>query len=74
MKYLKKYEIFDLEDWDEIDEDGTFLSWLKINYPKNKWNNIKEIDCSDILLIDLTGIENLRNLEVLDCTYTHLKK
>jgi hypothetical protein len=31
MKHLKKYEIFDLEDWDEVDEDGTFLTWLKNN-------------------------------------------
>jgi hypothetical protein len=40
MKYLKKYEVFDLENWDEIDEDGSFLTWLKNNYPKDEWDNI----------------------------------
>jgi Leucine-rich repeat (LRR) protein len=72
MKYLKKYEVFDLEDWDEIDDNGSFISWLKINYPKDKWDNIKKINCSNQYLTDLNGIENLRNLKELICSHNQL--
>jgi hypothetical protein len=30
MKYLKKYEFFDLEDWDEVNDDDIIVSTLKI--------------------------------------------
>jgi hypothetical protein len=40
MKYIKLYEgfkedidIFNEEDWDEIEPDKTFLYWLKQEYP-----------------------------------------
>jgi len=45
MKYLKLYENykeidpFDEEDWDEVEPDGSFLYWLKENYPdESKWD------------------------------------
>jgi len=54
---------FGEEDWDEVEPDGTFLTWLKREYPdKNSWKKIKEIDCSNNNLTSLEGIENLRNL------------
>jgi Leucine-rich repeat (LRR) protein len=67
MKYLKKYEVFDLENWDEVDDDGSFLTWLKINYPKDKWDNIIRIDCFSKNLTDLDGLKSLKNLKYLYC-------
>jgi len=36
MKHIKEYneyvDPFDEEDWDEVEPDGSFLSWLKIKY------------------------------------------
>jgi Leucine-rich repeat (LRR) protein len=62
---------FGEEDWDEVEPDGTFLTWLKRKY-KNSWKKIKEIDCSNNNLTSLEGIENLRNLRILDCSNNNL--
>ena len=73
MKYLKLYEQFDFDENDPFGEEieyvkPTFLSWLKKNYPnENKWNKIKEINCSHNRLTTLEGIENLVNLKRLRC-------
>jgi Leucine-rich repeat (LRR) protein len=78
MKYLKYYENMDIdpfgeEDWDEVEPDGTFLTWLKRKYPdKNSWDKIKQVNCSNNNLTSLEGIENLRNLEVLNCSNNNL--
>ena len=74
MKHLKLYEHFDENDpfGEEIEYvKPTFLSWLKKNYPdENKWNRIKEINCSDSHLTSLEGIKlkNLVKLKALNCS------
>jgi Leucine-rich repeat (LRR) protein len=75
MKYIKLYEnfkdidIFDEEDWDEIENDGSFLTWLNKNYPdKNIWKTITYINCFNNKLENLNGIENLINLQEFNCT------
>jgi len=80
MKYIKLYEYykdidpFDEEDWDEIEEDGLFITWLNANYPdKSKWNKIKEIDCQNNQLTSLIGIEQLENLKYLYINNNKLK-
>jgi len=78
MKYLKLYEKFDEndpfgEEMEYIKPDGTFLSWLKRNYPdENIWNKITRIDCSSKNLTSLEGIENLVNLKELCCSRNQL--
>lgn len=82
-KHIKEYkeftdiDPFDEEEWNEIEPDGTFYSWLKINYPdENKWSEITKIDCTKNNLTTLEGIENLKNLNILyswDNNLTSLK-
>jgi len=75
MKYNHCIDIdpFNEEDWDEIEPDNTFLTWLKINYPdENTWKDIKEISCNFRKLTDLIGIEKLINLRELYCTHNQL--
>jgi len=76
MKHLKLYEQFDENDpfGEEMEYiKPTFLSWLKKHYPdENKWNKIKEIDCSNKNLTSLEGIENLVNLKELYCDNNQL--
>ena len=71
MKHLKLYERFDENDpfGEEIEYiKPTFLSWLKKKCPDdNKWNKIIEVSCSNNQLTSLEGIENLVNLEILNC-------
>jgi len=75
MKHIKEYneyvDPFNEDDWDEVElpkPDGTFLTWLKINYPdESKWKNIKGIACYDQKLTDLIGIDKLINLKYLHC-------
>jgi len=83
MKYIKEYNEFDIDpfnedDWDEvepIEPDGTFLTWLKNKYPdKSKWKNIVRIICHKQDLTDLIGIEKLTNLRELYCEYNQLKE
>jgi internalin A len=80
MKYIKLYEgfkedidIFDEEDWNENESDGSFLWWLKREYSnENTWKNITDLNCSYNKLISLKGIENLINLKELYCSYNNL--
>jgi len=79
MKYLKRYknyndiDPFDEEDWDEVEPDGSFLYWLKENYPnESKWDKITIIECLNNQLTTLDGIENLTNLEILNCSNNQL--
>jgi Leucine-rich repeat (LRR) protein len=72
MKYIKEYnhylDPYGEEDWDEVEFDGTFYSYLKIKYPdESKWNQIKQVDCSNQNLTSLEGIKNLKNLKLLYC-------
>ena len=73
MKHIKEYNEFDIDpfnedDWDEVEPDGSFLTWLKSNYPdESKWKNKKSIDCGNQNLTDLIGIEKLINLRDLSC-------
>jgi len=77
MKHIKEYneyiDPFKEDDWDEVEPDGTFLTWLKIKYPdESKWKDITEIYCYSQKLTDLIGIEKLINLEKLSCGYNQL--
>jgi len=77
MKYIKEYneyiDPFHEDDWDEVEPDGAFLTWLKINYPdESKWKNKKSIDCTYQNLTDLIGIDKLINLEYLFCNNNKL--
>ena len=79
MKYIKEYneyiDPFNEEDWNEVEPDGTFLTWLKINYPdEDTWKDITWINCSNKELTDLIGIDKLINLEVLYCYDNQLTK
>jgi len=72
MKYIKEYneyvDPFNEEDWGEVEPDGKFLTWLKINHPDEiKWKDIKEINCGNQNLTDLIGIDKLIKLEILNC-------
>jgi len=63
---------FNEEDWDEV-ETGSFLIWLKTNYPdESKWKDITAINCYNQKLTDLIGIEKFINLEELSCAYNQL--
>jgi Leucine-rich repeat (LRR) protein len=75
MKYIKYYkeniEYLDEDIWEY--EESDFYQWLINKYPdKSKWDQIKLIDCSNQELIDLDGIEELKNLEKLYCGYNNL--
>ena len=73
MTYKNEYDPFGEENWDEVESDGSFLTWLKINYPdETKWSKIKEINCSSNQLTNLEGIENLTNLTHLYCSNNQL--
>jgi Leucine-rich repeat (LRR) protein len=79
MKYIKLYEnfkdidLFDEEDWDETENDSSFLWWLNKNYSnENIWKNITEINCSYNDLENLNGIENCINLKYLNCSHNNL--
>ena len=78
MKYIKSIEnfnpdIFGEDNWEEVDQDGSFLTWLKFNYPdESKWKDIKRINCTRQNLTNLNGIENLRNLIYLDWSFNQL--
>jgi Leucine-rich repeat (LRR) protein len=78
MKYIKLYEtfkdidIFDEEDWDEKENDGTFLYWLKQNKNKNGWETIPWLNCNDINLTSLKGIENVKYIVQFDCSNNQL--
>ena len=80
MKYIKEYNKFDIDpfnedDWDEvepIEPDGTFLTWLKNKYDESKWKDIRTISCENQNLTDLIGIGKLINLEHLDCSNNQL--
>jgi len=79
MKYIKEYneyvDPFDEEDWDEVDPDGSFLTWLKIKYlDESKWKDIKEINCNKEGLTDLIGIDKLINLRELYCQNNQLNE
>ena len=66
---------FNEEDWDEVEPDGKFLTWLKSKYSdESKWKNIKEIICGGQELTDLIGIDKLINLTDLHCTNNQLKE
>ena len=72
MKYIKEYneyvDPFNEEDWDEVEPDGTFLTWLKHDYPdESKWKHIVRIIYHKQDLTDLIGIDKLINLEYLNC-------
>jgi Leucine-rich repeat (LRR) protein len=70
----KNIDIFDEEDWDEIEYDGSFFTWLKKNYHiQDNWKNITYIDCSCNNLENLKGIEKLVKLEKLYCNINQLK-
>jgi len=61
-----KIDPFDEEDWNEIELDNTFSSWLNLKYPdKSKWNEIIHIDCTYNKLTSLNDIENLSQLNIL---------
>ena len=80
MKYIKEYNKFDIdpfnqEDWNELETDGTFLIWLKNKYPdKSKWKDIESINCYSQKLTDLIGIEKLIKLTFLDCSTNQLRE
>ncbi|MCF8298112.1 MAG: hypothetical protein K9J13_11245, partial [Saprospiraceae bacterium] len=61
MKYLKTYE--------QAKNGVTFKEWLSSN-PQDI--NAIEINCSRKNLIDLNGIEEFKNLEILVCYYNQL--
>ena len=79
MKHIKEYNEFDIDpfnedDWDEL-EIGSFLTWLKHDYPdESKWKDIKSIYGSNSNLTDLIGIEKLINLTYLHCHNNELKE
>jgi len=80
MKYIKEYNEYDIdpfneEDWDEVEPDRAFLTWLKVKYPdESKWKNIISIECNNKNLTDLIGIDKLINLEELYCYHNQLTK
>ena len=72
MKHIKEYneyvDPFGEDDWDEVEPDRTFLTWLKIKYPDvSKWKDITSISCINQDLTDLIGIDKLINLRELYC-------
>ena len=77
MKHIKEYneyvDPFNEDDWDEVEPDGKFLTWLKVDYPdESKWKDITKIDCNYQNLTDLIGIDKLINLIYLSCRYNQL--
>ena len=79
MKHLKLFEQFNENDpfgeenWSYVHPDGTFLTWLKINYPdETSWDKLREIDCWNNQLTTLEGIEKLTSLERLYCSNNQL--
>jgi len=73
MINYKEIDPFDEEDWDEVEPDGSFLYWLKENYPdESKWDKIINLNCSNKQLTSLKGIESLSKLEFLYCSYNQL--
>jgi Leucine-rich repeat (LRR) protein len=67
-KFKEDIDPFDEEDWNEIENDYSFLWWLKQNYPnQDTWKNISIINCYHNQLTDLNGIEKLTNLKKLYC-------
>jgi len=75
FEYNFDIDPFNEEDWDELEPDGTFLTWLKINYPNEGiWKDIKIINCNNKNLTDLIGIEKLINLKYLYCHRNELKE
>jgi Leucine-rich repeat (LRR) protein len=74
MNKYKNIDIFDEEDWNETELDGSFLCWLKKKYPnKGDWKYLLTIDCSNNNLINLNGIEKLHHLIQLNCSNNLLK-
>lgn len=62
----KLIDPFNEENWNFIIPDGTFLTWLKNNYfQEDNWKNITTINCYDQNIENITGVENLINLEKL---------
>ena len=73
MKYNHWIDLFNEEDWDEVEPDYTFLTWLKNKYPdENTWKDLTMIDCTYQNLTDLIGIDKLINLEYLFCNNNKL--
>lgn len=64
MEYIKLYEEF------EPVKEKTFSYWLENNSlhtGKSGWVNIKEINCGDMSLTSLEGVDKLKKLEDLLC-------
>jgi len=76
LKYLKYinselYNNFTVNDLYK-ENNGSFLFWLKDNYPEDEWDNIKEIKVPYKQFTNLNGIENLKNLNFLNCSNNQL--
>ena len=69
MEYIKLYEDF------EPVKEKTFLYWLENNSlykGKSGWANIKSIDCGEMDLTSLEGIDKLKRLKELYCNNNRL--
>ncbi len=66
MKYIKTFE---------NQKEQSFIDWLLRTHPiKSDWKKITYINCQFENLINLDGIENLVNLELLRCYNNQLTK
>lgn len=55
-------------------KDNTFMKFLKKKYPiRDDWNKIKFLDCSRENIESLDGIQNLTNLEMLNCGFNKIE-
>lgn len=51
----------------------SFYDWLKEHYTMDMWYRIYELNCRNLNLIDLNGIDGLPRLKRFDCSNNKLK-